>query len=86
MDEGILFESVTSESFVSKLESTFQQVSMEYLQATFQAQTYMVFVFHIGVLETLQAIQYPRFSEVLANAGSVISTLLLTSVLIVLLN
>lgn len=46
----------------------------------------MVFVFHIGVLETLQAIQYPRFSEVLANAGSVISTLLLTSVLIVLLN
>ncbi|CAK84361.1 unnamed protein product (macronuclear) [Paramecium tetraurelia] len=86
VDTGFLLEQIESYVYATDYYLTNQQMGQEYFRTTFKFDAYMVFQLRISKLRYLQSIQYPKISEILADAGSIGSTILLLSYFVILCN
>ncbi|CAD8169711.1 unnamed protein product [Paramecium pentaurelia] len=86
VDTGFLLESIDKLIYATDFYLTNQQMDQQYFRTTFKFDAYLVFQIRIGKLRYFQSIQYPKISEILADAGSIASTILLLSYFVVLCN
>ncbi|CAD8045385.1 unnamed protein product [Paramecium sonneborni] len=86
VDTGFLLESTQQFVYATDYYLTSQQINQQYFRNTFYYDAYLVFQLRIGKLKYYQTIQYPKISEILADAGSIASTILLLSYFVILCN
>ncbi|CAD8157831.1 unnamed protein product [Paramecium octaurelia] len=86
VDTGFLLESTEKYVYATDYYLTSQQIDQQYFRNTFNYDAYLVFQLRIGKLKYYQSIQYPKISEILADAGSIASTILLLSYFVILCN
>lgn len=61
-------------------------LDLEYYSVLFRYNVYMAFLYKIDNIQIELSVVYTKISEILAEAGSIASTLLLLSYLVIILN
>ncbi|CAK69415.1 unnamed protein product (macronuclear) [Paramecium tetraurelia] len=86
VDTGALFEQMQQYNFIVDYRMSNSILDLNYFGQILTYNVYMTLYYKIDNIQQKQIIIYPKLSEVLAEAGSIASTLLLISYLVVILN
>ncbi|CAD8182502.1 unnamed protein product [Paramecium pentaurelia] len=86
VDQGFLFESFDDYEYITDYQVTGNSMNKDYFGKKLGYETYAVFYYKVDQIQTLSQITYPKISEILADAGSIASTLLLLSYIVILMN
>ncbi|KAM3131218.1 hypothetical protein pb186bvf_016676 [Paramecium bursaria] len=85
-DDGFLFENINVSNFISDASILTATTSKDYLKKMLGLQTYFSIFLRIDpIIEQVQ-VTYPKLGQVLAEVGSISSTLLMIRVIIILVN
>ncbi|CAD8192237.1 unnamed protein product [Paramecium pentaurelia] len=86
VDTGFLFEQMQKYNFIVDYRGSNAILGLNYFGQILSYNIYMSLYYKIDNIQQKQIIIYPKLSEVLAEAGSIASTILLISYLVVILN
>ncbi|CAD8092855.1 unnamed protein product [Paramecium sonneborni] len=86
VDQGFLFESFDEYEYITDYQVTANSMNKQYFGQKLGYETYAVFYYQVDQIQNTSQISYPKISEVLADAGSIASTLLLLSYIVILMN
>ncbi|CAD8193644.1 unnamed protein product [Paramecium octaurelia] len=86
VDTGALFEQMQQYNFIVDYRGSNSILGLSYFGQILSYNVYVSLYYKIDNIQQKQIIIYPKLSEVLAEAGSIASTLLLISYLVVILN
>ncbi|CAD8127641.1 unnamed protein product [Paramecium sonneborni] len=86
IDNGLLFENIYQRDFILDISTVGQQVNSKFFSSVINATTYFINNYQLNGIKSIQYIQYPKINEVLADTGSIVSILLLTSALVIMSN
>ncbi|CAD8212816.1 unnamed protein product [Paramecium pentaurelia] len=86
VDVGFLFESTNDYMYINEYRVVSATLDLEYYNGLFGYNVYMAFLYKIDNIQIEISVVYTKISEILAEAGSIASTLLLLSYLVIILN
>ncbi|KAM3131217.1 hypothetical protein pb186bvf_016675 [Paramecium bursaria] len=86
VDDGILFQNKYSENFLTEIEIVTGQTSMDFLSTILGYNTYLSFFLKPNPIINDNKVTYPKLAQILAEVGSISSTLLMIRVVIILIN
>ncbi|CAD8097800.1 unnamed protein product [Paramecium primaurelia] len=86
VDTGFLFEQMQKYNFIVDYRGSNAILGLNYFGQILSYNIYMSLYYKIDNIQQKQIIIYPKLSEVLAEAGSIASTILLISYLVIILN
>ncbi|CAD8213718.1 unnamed protein product [Paramecium octaurelia] len=86
VDVGFLFESINDYIYINEYRVVSASLDLEYYNKLFGYNVYMAFLYKIDNIQIEISVSYTKISEVLAEAGSIASTLLLLSYLVIVMN
>ncbi|KAM3141454.1 hypothetical protein pb186bvf_006572 [Paramecium bursaria] len=86
LDDNLLFDNYRATSFISNLKFIIQQLSLGYFYQGFQMNIITGFLIRIDSTCIQQNVLYPKLGEILADVGSIMSTLLILKILVVIVN
>ncbi|CAD8113081.1 unnamed protein product [Paramecium sonneborni] len=86
VDTGFLFESITDYMYINEYRVVSATLDLEFYSGLFGYNVYMAFLYKIDNIQNEISVVYTKISGVLAEAGSIASSLLLLSYLVIILN
>ncbi|KAM3133459.1 hypothetical protein pb186bvf_014463 [Paramecium bursaria] len=86
IDDGILFRNEYQKNFLTDVEIITGQTGMDFLQNLLQFNTYISFFIRVDPIIHDNRVTYPKLAQILAEVGSISSTLLMIRVVIILIN
>ncbi|CAD8115770.1 unnamed protein product [Paramecium primaurelia] len=86
IDNGLLFENTYQRDFILDISTIGQQVNSKFFSGVINSTTYFINNYQLNGIKSIQYIQYPKVNEVLADTGSIVSILLLTSAFVIMTN
>ncbi|CAD8192233.1 unnamed protein product [Paramecium pentaurelia] len=86
IDNGLLFENTYQRNFILDISTAGQQVNSKFFSSVINSTTYFINNYQLNGIKSIQYIQYPKINEVLADTGSIVSILLLTSAFVIMTN
>ncbi|CAD8193640.1 unnamed protein product [Paramecium octaurelia] len=86
IDNGVLFENTYQRDFILDISTAGQQVNSKFFASVINSTTYFINNYQLNGIKSIQYIQYPKINEVLADTGSIVSLLLLTSAFVIMTN
>ncbi|CAD8193642.1 unnamed protein product [Paramecium octaurelia] len=86
VDVGFLFESTIDYNYINEYRVVGATLELEYYNRLFGYDVYMAFLYKIDNVQIEVSVAYTKISEVLAEAGSIASTLLILSYVVIFLN
>ncbi|CAD8213717.1 unnamed protein product [Paramecium octaurelia] len=86
IDNGLLFENTYQRDFILDISTAGQQVNSKFFADVINSTTYFINNYQLNGIKSIQYIQYPKVNEVLADTGSIVSILLLTSAFVIMTN
>ncbi|CAK93421.1 unnamed protein product (macronuclear) [Paramecium tetraurelia] len=82
MDDGFLFPNSNQQTFLSDLSILTTQFDQEYAQKVYGQDIIAVLYFDLDQVKTVNMVEYPKISEILADTGSIISWILSISFIV----
>ncbi|CAD8089094.1 unnamed protein product [Paramecium sonneborni] len=86
VDQGFLFESLDQYEYITDYQITGNSMNKEYFEKKLGYEAYAVFYYQVDQIQSISQISYPKLNEILADAGSIASTLLLLSYIVIQMN
>ncbi|CAD8113083.1 unnamed protein product [Paramecium sonneborni] len=86
IDNGLLFENTYQRDFILDIQTAGQQVNSKFFSSVINSTTYFINNYQLNGIKSISYIQYPKVNEVLADTGSIVSILLLTSAFVIMSN
>ncbi|CAD8056013.1 unnamed protein product [Paramecium sonneborni] len=86
IDDGFLFPSQSYSEFPVDIVIISQSIDTQSFSSIFHRPTFLVLAYSLSEISQEQFIEYPKFSEVLADIGSIVSIILVFSHIILLVN
>ncbi|CAD8145007.1 unnamed protein product [Paramecium pentaurelia] len=85
-DTGFFLESIKNSKFISNFQTTSQQLPQSNFEKVFGNEYLAAFLITIDSLSETQQIIYPKLGEILADVGSIMSTLMILKILVFKIN
>ncbi|CAK93420.1 unnamed protein product (macronuclear) [Paramecium tetraurelia] len=82
MDDGFLFPNSNQQTYLSDLSVLTTQFDQEYAQKAYGQDIIAVLYFNLDQVKTVNMVEYPKISEILADTGSIISWILSISFIV----
>ncbi|CAD8190292.1 unnamed protein product [Paramecium octaurelia] len=82
LDDGFLFPNSNQQTYLSDLSVITTQFDQEYAQKTYGQEIIAVLYFNLDQIKTVNMVEYPKISEILADTGSIISWILSISCIV----
>ncbi|CAD8126008.1 unnamed protein product [Paramecium sonneborni] len=86
VDTGALLENINQYKFITDYRGSNSVLALDYFYTILRKELYVALYYKLDNILQEQTITYPKLSEVLAEAGSIASTLFLLSYLVVIIN
>ncbi|CAD8127640.1 unnamed protein product [Paramecium sonneborni] len=86
VDVGFLFESINDYMYINDYRVVSATLDLDFYSGLFGYNVYMAFLYKIDNIQIEVSVVYTKISEILAEAGSIASSLLLFSYLVIILN
>ncbi|CAD8203765.1 unnamed protein product [Paramecium pentaurelia] len=86
VDTGALFENINKYRFITDYRGSNSMLGLDYFYNIFRYDLFVSLYYKLDNIQSEQTITYPKLSEVLAEAGSIASTIFLLSYLVVMIN
>ncbi|CAD8064270.1 unnamed protein product [Paramecium sonneborni] len=85
-DTGFFLESIEKSKYISDFQTTSQQLPQSNFEKVFGNKYFAAFLISIDSLSETQQIIYPKLGEILADVGSIMSTLMVLKILVIKIN